>query len=249
MIKYMQTLKGGLHMEVSELFRANKRESAVDIVVNNIKQLLVERKLKPGDRLPNELEISEGLGVSRGSVREAMKILSAFGLVDIRVGNGTYVCESPGNTMMDSLLFSFFVANPNSENLYELRHIIEIDVLELILKHYEQNLEERILLKKNLDNLEEMLKNTPTSADLKENDLSFHRLLGACTKNILMERIYNIVIDFMEPSIANTHRKQQGEIVFNVHKKIVNVIEQRDYSRIHETITDSTNTWSSLQDT
>ena len=65
-------------MDVHKLFKTNKRESAVDIVVNNIKQLLVEQKLKPGDRLPNELEISEGLGVSRGSVREAMKILSAF---------------------------------------------------------------------------------------------------------------------------------------------------------------------------
>lgn len=74
-------------MDVHKLFKTNKRESAVDIVVNNIKQLLVEQKLKPGDRLPNELEISEGLGVSRGSVREAMKILSAFGLVDVKVGN------------------------------------------------------------------------------------------------------------------------------------------------------------------
>ena len=95
-------------MEVNELFRANKRESAVDLVVNNIKQLLIEKKLKPGDRLPSELEISEGMNVSRGSVREAMKILSAFGLVDIKIGNGTYVCETPGNSLMDSLLFSFF---------------------------------------------------------------------------------------------------------------------------------------------
>ncbi|MFQ7553011.1 MAG: FadR/GntR family transcriptional regulator [Blautia marasmi] len=92
---------------MSNLFEASKRESAVDIVVNSIKQLLMERRLKPGDKLPNELEISEGLGVSRGSVREAMKILSAFGLVDIRVGNGTYVCETPGNELIDSLLFSF----------------------------------------------------------------------------------------------------------------------------------------------
>lgn len=73
-------------MDINELFKKDKRESAVDIVVNNIKQLLIERKLKPGDRLPSELEISEGMGVSRGSVREAMKILTAFGLVDIRVG-------------------------------------------------------------------------------------------------------------------------------------------------------------------
>ena len=96
---------------MSNLFEASKRESAVDIVVNSIKQLLMERRLKPGDKLPNELEISEGLGVSRGSVREAMKILSAFGLVDIRVGNGTYVCETPGNELIDSLLFSFFAVS------------------------------------------------------------------------------------------------------------------------------------------
>lgn len=56
-------------MAVQELFRANKRESAVDFVVNNIKKLLVEQKLKPGDRLPNEVEISEAMNVSRGSVR------------------------------------------------------------------------------------------------------------------------------------------------------------------------------------
>lgn len=42
-------------MDINELFKKDKRESAVDIVVNNIKQLLIERKLKPGDRLPVSL--------------------------------------------------------------------------------------------------------------------------------------------------------------------------------------------------
>ena len=169
-------------MEVNELFRANKRESAVDLVVNNIKQLLIEKKLKPGDRLPSELEISEGMNVSRGSVREAMKILSAFGLVDIKIGNGTYVCETPGNSLMDSLLFSFFVSNPDLENLYEFRHVFEIDVLEMILKHYDENGPERTALENNLNSLKEMMKTGATSQDLRENDLEFHRLLGSCTK-------------------------------------------------------------------
>ena len=64
-------------MEVQKLFKANKRESAVDIVVNNIKHLLMERKLKPGDRLPSESEISEGMGVSRfrpGSHEDSVRI-------------------------------------------------------------------------------------------------------------------------------------------------------------------------------
>ena len=85
-------------MAVQELFRANKRESAVDFVVNKIKKLLVEQKLKPGDRLPNEVEISEAMNVSRGSVREALRILTAFGLVESRVGTGTYICQKPVST-------------------------------------------------------------------------------------------------------------------------------------------------------
>lgn len=88
-------------MAVQELFRANKRESTVDIVVNNIKKLLIERKLKPGDRLPNEVEISEAMNVSRGSVREALRILTAFGLVESRVGTGTYICQKPGRTLAE----------------------------------------------------------------------------------------------------------------------------------------------------
>ena len=114
-------------MAVQELFRANKRESTVDIVVNNIKKLLIERKLKPGDRLPNEVEISEAMNVSRGSVREALRILTAFGLVESRVGTGTYICQKPGRTLADSLLFSFFVNNPNIGKLYEFRRLIVIE--------------------------------------------------------------------------------------------------------------------------
>ena len=234
-------------MDFNNLFQSNKRESAVDIVVNNIKQLLIERKLKPGDRLPNELEISEGMGVSRGSVREAMKILSAFGLIDIRVGNGTYVCETPGNSLMDSLLFSFFVSNPDIENLYEFRHIFEIDVLELVLKHYDSNEPERAAVKKNLKDLEKMMKEGASPEQLKENDMEFHHLLGSCTKNLLIERIYNFVMEFMEPSIAITHRKQKGEFVYQVHKHILDVIETRNYELIDEAITDSVDTWSVLQ--
>lgn len=227
--------------------KASKRESAVDIVVNNIKQLLIDRRLKPGEKLPSELEISEGLGVSRGSVREAMKILSAFGLIDVRVGNGTYVCETPGNGMLDSFLFSFFLSNPNIKDLYEFRQIFEIDILEQILHHYDENQSERQALKENLEELERLIENGAKPTQLKENDLEFHRILGKASCNLLSEKIYNFVIDFMEPSIAATHKHQNGEIVYDVHKNIMEIIETRDSGRIDEVITSSVDTWSVLQ--
>ena len=224
-----------------------KRESAVDIVVNNIKQLLIDRRLKPGEKLPSELEISEGLGVSRGSVREAMKILSAFGLIDIRVGNGTYVCETPGNGMLDSFLFSFFLSNPNIEDLYEFRQIFEIDILEQILKHYDENQTDRTSLKENLKELQQLIEYGATPSQLKENDLEFHRLLGKASCNLLSEKIYNFVIDFMEPSISATHKHQNGEIVYKVHKDIMDIIDTRESSQITKVITSSVDTWSVLQ--
>ena len=94
--------------------------------------------MKPGDRLPSELEISEGMGVSRGSVREAMKILTAFGLCGYSGGEWYLYLRYPGTKLMDSLLFSFFIANPDTKNLYELRKALEIDVLQLILVHYDE---------------------------------------------------------------------------------------------------------------
>ncbi len=233
---------------MNNLFEHSKRESAVDIVVNSIKQLLMERRLKPGDKLPTELEISEGLGVSRGSVREAMKILSAFGLVDIRVGNGTYVCESPENGLLDTFLFSFFMLNPNLENLYEFRCVLEADVLELILKHYEENYTERMALKESLKELEQLMdKAQAKPEELLQNDLEFHRLMGKATGNLLVERVYNFVIDFMEPSIKNTHKNQKGEYVYETHKKVLDIIETRDYEHVRDAVVVSVDTWSELQ--
>ena len=233
---------------MSNLFEASKRESAVDVVVNSIKQLLMERRLKPGDKLPNELEISEGLGVSRGSVREAMKILSAFGLVDIRVGNGTDVCETPGNGLMDSLLFSFFVSNPDLSNLYEFRKVFETDILELILEHYEENELERKELSDNLEELRKLIESEAPQSRISQNDLEFHRILGLACHNQIAARIYAFVMDFMQASITNTHKHQKGEYVYNTHMEVFQVIESRDRSRIDEVVDKTVEVWYKLQD-
>lgn len=232
---------------MNNLFQANKRESAVDIVVNSIKQLLIERRLKPGDKIPSELEISEGLGVSRGSVREAMKILSAFGIVEVKVGNGTYIVDAPTTAMLDSFLFSFFLLNPGVGDIYEFRQMFETDILKLILRHYEENDEERAALRKNLDALAQMIKDKAAADDLADNDIKFHRLLAKASKNLLSERIYNFIIDFMEPSIVKTHDHQHGELAYKVHSQIVSLIERRDASRIEDVIANSIDTWSILQ--
>ncbi len=80
---------------MEELFTiAERRLSSVEIVVEKIKALLVQQSLKPGDMIPSETILADNLKVGRGSVREAIKILSAYGVLEIRRGAGTYVASA-----------------------------------------------------------------------------------------------------------------------------------------------------------
>ena len=76
---------------VASLFEKKTKVSAVDLVINSIKNILLQKKILPGDLLPSELALAESLGVGRGSVREALKILDAFGIIEIIHGDGTYI--------------------------------------------------------------------------------------------------------------------------------------------------------------
>lgn len=79
---------------MEDMFRVREgRPSAVEWVIEKIKELLIDQKLSPGDMIPNEISLAESLKVGRGTVREALKILSAYGVIEIKQGHGTFVKE------------------------------------------------------------------------------------------------------------------------------------------------------------
>jgi GntR family transcriptional repressor for pyruvate dehydrogenase complex len=70
-----------------------KRTDVFQEATSRIEALIVQGRMQPGDRLPSEREIAESLGVSRTSVRQAIKVLEASHLVECRIGSGTYVAD------------------------------------------------------------------------------------------------------------------------------------------------------------
>ncbi|MEV5608456.1 FadR/GntR family transcriptional regulator [Streptomyces sp. NPDC052225] len=94
-----------------------------------IKKLIVGRRLGPGDSLPTEPELMELLGVSRNSVREALKALQAMGIVEIRHGFGTYVGAMSMAPMVEGLAFRTVAGHYRGEDsllqLLELREAVE----------------------------------------------------------------------------------------------------------------------------
>lgn len=111
------------------------RRSASGIVIDAVKMQLTEGNYSVGDRIPNEFEIAESLEVSRGSVREAMKILSAMGVVEIRRGDGTYISDKIGPSLIEQMMLQLVKRDRDSDELAQIREIIERGIVQLSIQN------------------------------------------------------------------------------------------------------------------
>lgn len=113
-----------------------KSESVVQQIIDSLVEAMIRKELKPGDQIPTEMELAERLGVGRNSVREAIKILVYFGVLEIRRAEGTYVCEGFTDTMIDPIIYGIILDKAGSyEYLMELREIMEAGVMKLAMEN------------------------------------------------------------------------------------------------------------------
>jgi len=104
------------------------RESVAEIVARRILDMVTARALKPGDQLPPERELAESLGVSRPSLREAIRGLSLLGVVTSRQGGGAYISKLDGDALLGPIRFFLSLEDVNIRELYDARSLIESDV-------------------------------------------------------------------------------------------------------------------------
>jgi DNA-binding FadR family transcriptional regulator len=218
------------------LFLADEpRVSMVDMVVEKIKTLLIERKLKPGDMLPSETVLAESLKVSRGSIREAMKILSAFGIIEIRRGDGTYISTAGNQKIFSPLLFRILVEATDYQELIELRSMMEKGIVSLIIHNArDDEIEE---LHQALRAMEEAAKKDHDGhAERDKADLNFHRTMGKLTKNSMVSNIYGFVMELFAPTINATYGLME-------HRLLYEAIKRRDTAEAVRIIEKHTRIW------
>lgn len=162
-----------------------KRSRPVQLA-DTIKEWVVEHQLKAGDRLPGEAELIERYGRSKGTVREAMRILEAQGLVETRTGpgGGNFVAEvSPDRA--HSLLANFFYFRDLSiKDIYQIRKLLEPEVAATLAGK---------LSEEQLAALEAVVAEYPEPAKTVEEEraqhvssLQFHALLASYSDNALL---------------------------------------------------------------
>ncbi|MEJ1087878.1 FadR/GntR family transcriptional regulator [Microbacterium sp. Mu-80] len=92
--------------------------AVTDEAIQKIKAMIVSGELAPGDRLPPEKELAEHLGLSRNSMREAVKALEVIRVLDVRRGDGTYVTSLEPHLLLEAI--SFVVDMHDDDSLLEL---------------------------------------------------------------------------------------------------------------------------------
>jgi len=224
------------------VYFSRERESAVDFVVNRIRELLIAGQLHPGSRLPSETELAQRFQVSRGPIREAMKVLNALGVVDIVRGDGTYIAESPSDAIYNPLIFNMILDRPTKAELLELRETIELGIERLILKNADAaDIDHLAALNTDMEN---QVRDGADAARLTDCDLAFHRALGAATKNRPVQKIYSLVMDFLKPLIQETQeQRENGANAVRLHTAIVSALRDRDEAAARQAIQRSVIQW------
>ncbi|MEV6212695.1 FadR/GntR family transcriptional regulator [Kitasatospora sp. NPDC051914] len=149
-----------------------------DEAIEKIKAMIVSGELRPGERLPKEADLAERLGLSRSSLREAVKALSVIRVLDVRQGDGTYVTSLEPDVLLDTLGFIVdFHQDDTVLEFLEVRRILEPAATAIAADRMS---DEEIAA------LEEVLAGLGADASLEElidNDLEFHRRIAAGSGN------------------------------------------------------------------
>ncbi|MET9393878.1 FadR/GntR family transcriptional regulator [Streptomyces sp. NPDC006624] len=144
--------------------------AVTDEAIEKIKGMIVSGALRPGDRLPKESELAAGLGLSRNSLREAVRALSLIRILDVRQGDGTYVTSLDPQLLLEAL--SFVVDFHRDDTVLEflaVRRILEPAATAMAAARIgERQLD---ALTARLDGLGD----DPSVEDLVACDLEFHR--------------------------------------------------------------------------
>jgi DNA-binding FadR family transcriptional regulator len=199
-----------------------RRQPLVDQVLSYLQQQIANGSFPVGSKLPTEPELMAQLAVGRSTLREAMRVLSHMGLVDVRAGDGTYVCTPPpeaeplGLRLQRAKVFEVF----------EVRHTLELECVRLAAQRRD---------KQDLARLQEALqKRRAFLAPEHEQafidaDLTFHIAIADATKNAVLADFYRAFVNVHREAWMQANKvpglNEQGQIL---HEKIAEAIAQQD---------------------
>lgn len=205
-----------------------ERNNLSSQVADKIEGLIVSKSLLPGERLPSERELGERMDVSRTVIREATRILTVRGLVDVKPGSGTYI-QKVDSSIASASIGRYLKSQNHAkafQDLCEVRFALEIEIAGIAAENATdediQSMEEAI---------EKMAKCTDDPEQFTRNDQHFHSALVVATKNplfsMLIAPILDLLLDFrMTEYQFDPKESVKGGLIH--HRLILERIRYRD---------------------
>jgi GntR family transcriptional repressor for pyruvate dehydrogenase complex len=193
-------------------------------IVRQVKALIADGRLKSGDRLPPERDLAERFRVSRTSVREALRSLQSRGLIEIRAGEGAFVCDVSVEALIEPLALVILPYREAVGELFEARRLLEPAIAAMAARRATRDElaeMERILA--------EQAREVSRGHTGMAQDSALHAAIAAAAHNRAIVRIVNALVDLLAQSREESlHTPGRPKRSHQDHKRILGAIRRRD---------------------
>jgi len=207
-----------------------KTKKIYEEIVQQIRQLMTDGNLKPGDKLLSERELAERLQVSRASVREAIRSLEIMAFVEIKPGEGTFVRSQNTNDIILPLAMFLAVEKSSILEMFEIRRLLETATSSMAAERATD--EEIDLIRIAYEKMAESV-NSRDSEKGEEYDTIFHYTIAETTHNGLLIRLYRTISEDFSRTISTARRylfvdENNPQRILDQHLKIYEAIRNHD---------------------
>jgi GntR family transcriptional repressor for pyruvate dehydrogenase complex len=194
-----------------------RRLSLSDKIINQLIDLISIGKLKPGQRLSSERELCKQFGVGRSSLREALRSLAVMGILEGRVGEGTYIAKDSQSYLKKTAQWGLLFDPKNLNDLLETRLMLESQTSFLAAQRATGDDIEN--LKKTLDDLNDSADHPERYLEL---DLQFHLDIAQATQNSVLHNLLGMTRGYLKESIKDiliqsTLKKTKARMELSLH--------------------------------
>ncbi len=207
-----------------QLFKPIQQEKLSVKIMNQIKRLILEGELKPGDPLPPERELMKLLSVSRPSIREALKSLVGMGLLETTQGNRTVVRSLASGRMIEPL---HHLLKDDFNIVFEIIEVRKaIEAWNAYYAAKRATPEDIARLEENIESMRIQLETGGFS--LEKEDADFHLAISEATHNKVQTHIMFTIYDILKNSIGKYYNDIDHKTVYRQHLNVVSAIKKGD---------------------
>lgn len=215
-----------------------RRKAISDEIVEQIVGLISRQELKPGDRLPPERDLCRQFGVGRTTLREALRSLGTLGIVEGRVGEGTFVSADSSRQLEKSLQWGLLLDEKGIDDLVETRLMLECRTAEAAAERATAEDVDRIrhavtALEASLRDQERFL----------EADLEFHLAIASASQNRILASMLNLTRNYLQRWIVQSlddptrpEGERRARLSLDEHRAILSAIESGDPDQARESM-------------